>query len=286
MTALWIGLGVAFAGAVIIGLGGEWLRRRLGRAKQNKSSLGSVWQRLYALNWGEVGTNNYGFAPAEGNHPERFQHQMYRELLKRLRAKRPLVPGMSLLEVGCGRGGGLMALLEEAGDGAFDATGLDIAASAIAYAQATHRRSGLRFMQGNGLDLPFADRSFDVVLNVEASKASGDRPAFLREVARVLKPNGVLLLADSARARRVERLAGDLAQAGFTAELEDITENVVAACRADSGRRKALLARTPLLARTAYRGALANYAGVEGSKRFRDFETGAKRYLMTVAERA
>ena len=41
-------------------------------------------------NWGETTTNNYGFAPAEGDHPQRFQHQMYRELLRLLKAKRPL----------------------------------------------------------------------------------------------------------------------------------------------------------------------------------------------------
>lgn len=52
MTALWIGLVVAFAGAVVIGLGGEWLRRRLRRSDANLGTRGSLWTRLHALNRG------------------------------------------------------------------------------------------------------------------------------------------------------------------------------------------------------------------------------------------
>ena len=43
-----------------------------------------LYDRLYALRWGETTTNNYGFAPAEGVGPERFQIQLYAELLKLL----------------------------------------------------------------------------------------------------------------------------------------------------------------------------------------------------------
>ena len=40
-----------------------------------------LYDRLYSLNWGETTTNNYGFAPAEGHQAERFQLQLYSELL-------------------------------------------------------------------------------------------------------------------------------------------------------------------------------------------------------------
>ena len=33
---------------------------------------------FYALDWGDTATNNYGFAPADEDHPQRFQRQMYR----------------------------------------------------------------------------------------------------------------------------------------------------------------------------------------------------------------
>jgi hypothetical protein len=54
-----------------------------GKAAASKSAR---YELLYALPWAEVTTNNFGFAPAPGNHPERFQLQMYAELYKRLLA--------------------------------------------------------------------------------------------------------------------------------------------------------------------------------------------------------
>ena len=85
---------------------------------------------------------------------------------------------MKLLEVSCGRGGGLNAFVAAA-PGIFDATGLDVAASAIAFCRSTYGENDrLRFVEGSALDLPFPDASFDVVLNVEASNDYGDRPRF------------------------------------------------------------------------------------------------------------
>ena len=43
-------------------------------------------------------------------------------------------------------------------------------------------------MHGDAESLPFADRSFDAVINVEASHAYPHFPRFLAEVARVLRP--------------------------------------------------------------------------------------------------
>ena len=60
-----------------------------------------------SLNWGETTTNNYGFAPAEGGGPERFQLQLYGELLKLLNVS-PVESGFErVVEISCGRGGGL-----------------------------------------------------------------------------------------------------------------------------------------------------------------------------------
>ena len=51
-------------------------------------------------------------------------------------------------------------------------------------------------MHGNAESLPFADESFDAVINVEASHGYPDFPRFLAEVARVLRPGGHFLYAD------------------------------------------------------------------------------------------
>ena len=286
MNPLMIALGGAAVGALAYG-GGFALQRTLRRARDDHARRPALWNRFYAMDWGDTATNNYGFAPAEGDHPQRFQHQMYRELLKRLTDKRPLEPGMTLLEVSCGRGGGLNAFLAAA-PGMFDATGLDVAASAVAFCRSTYGTSDrLRFVEGSALDLPFPDSSFDVVLNVEASNDYGDRPRFFAEVARVLKPGGLFLYTDSFRAAQADQMKAELAAAGFDAEFTDITDNVAEACRLDSPRRRELIQRhAPLLGRLMFRRQLDNYAGVEGSAKYRQFAERRRAYLMTAAAKA
>ena len=127
-----LAIGAVGAAALVALGGGPALRRYLRGARDDHRRRPALWNRFYAMDWGDTTTNNYGFAPAEGDHPQRFQHQMYRELLRRLIAKRPLTPGMKLLEISCGRGGGLNAFIAAA-PGVFDATGLDVAGSAIAF---------------------------------------------------------------------------------------------------------------------------------------------------------
>jgi SAM-dependent methyltransferase len=164
-----------------------------GKAAASKSER---YELLYALPWAEVTTNNYGFAPAPGDHPERFQLQMYAELHKRLRAA-GATTGPRLLEISCGRGGGLRHLVDLSDDNLF-AVGLDLSSHAIRFCQAQHGRPGrLAFVRGDALRLPFAAGSFDVVVNVEASHAYGDDAALLAEVSRVLSPGGLFAYADS-----------------------------------------------------------------------------------------
>lgn len=259
------------------------MHRRWLRLRKDRSRRPALWNRFYSVDWGETATNNYGYAPASGDHPERFQHQMYLEMLGELRAVRPLRPGMSLLEVSCGRGGGLMALLSQAPE--LDATGLDVAEAAIDFCRRTHGESErLRFVQGSALDLPFPNGHFDVLLNVEASNDYPDREQFFREAARVLKPDGVLLYTDTVPDGRREKIERGLAAAGFRASFRDISGNVVEACRADTPRRRAVIRRhAPLPARLFLKDQLANYAALEGSGKFNAFVDGRRGYVMTAA---
>lgn len=279
-------LGISGAAAIAFALAGgpKGVGRYLRRLRDDHSRRPALWNRFYALDWGDTTTNNYGFAPAQGDHPQRFQHQMYRELLRLFEQKRPLEPSLRLLEVSCGRGGGLDAFVSAA-PGVFDATGLDVAASAITYCRAAFGENDrLRFVEGSALDLPFADASFDVVLNVEASNDYGDRARFLAEVARVLKPQGLFLYTESFRVAKAAQMKAEMANAGFDAEFTDITANVAEACRLDSPRRRELFRRNvPLIGRMLFSRQLANYAGVEGSDKCRQFAERQRAYLMTAA---
>ena len=153
---------LAASGALLVDFG-------LRRLKASHGRRAKLWERLYGLAWGEVTTNNYGYAPADGSSPERFQLQMYLEHLKALKDSGWMRPHTDLLEVSCGRGGGLAHLVEQ-WPGSLDAVGLDLSRNALAACEATHGHlDNLRFVRGSALALPFPDASFDVLLNVEAS---------------------------------------------------------------------------------------------------------------------
>ena len=79
-------------------------------------------------------------------------------------------------------------------------------------------------------------------------------------------------------------MKAELAAAGFAAEFTDVTANVAEACRLDSPRRRELIRRqAPLVGRLLFERQLDNYAGVEGSSKYRQFAEGRRAYLMTAA---
>lgn len=278
-TAILAGAGIGFTAM-------KATQFALRKARDDHAKRPALWNRFYAVDWGDTTTNNYGFAPAEGDHPQRFQHQMYLELLHRLREQREITPGMKLLEVSCGRGGGLNALLARAPE--IEAVGLDVAHTAIDFCRRTYGESErLRFVQGSALELPFPDFSFDVLLNVEASNDYGDRGRFFREAARVLKPDGILLYADTMKQGGREAMEQDLESAGFRAEFRDITQNVAEACRLDTPRRREVIRRhAPWASKLLLRRQLENYAAIEGTKKYAAFAEGRRTYVMTAAVKA
>ncbi|MGE0542227.1 MAG: class I SAM-dependent methyltransferase [Dehalococcoidia bacterium] len=90
-----------------------------------------------------------------------------------------------ILDLGCGTGGVLQHL------GTFgDAIGLDPAPEAAKYCG----RRQLPMVIGSGMELPFADASFDAVLALDVIEHVPDDVALLREARRILRPGGVLLV--------------------------------------------------------------------------------------------
>lgn len=134
-----------------------------------------------------------GVEPAEYDKMDAVEQELwwYRALhthILDLVRQRP--PGTRLLDAGCGTGGLLTRLREDLPD--LDAVGLDYAHAAASRAQA---KAGLAVVAGTVLDLPFADRSFGMVvsLDVLCHAAVEPEPA-LREMTRVLQPGGKLVL--------------------------------------------------------------------------------------------
>jgi len=98
--------------------------------------------------------------------------------------------GKQALEVGCG--GGLVC--EEIARLGFDVTGIDPSGPSLEAAIRHARMSGLeiRYERAAGEFLPYRGRSFDVVFCFDVLEHVRDLAQVIREVARVLKPGGVL----------------------------------------------------------------------------------------------
>ena len=108
-----------------------------------------------------------------------------------------LVAGMRVLDVGSGLGGPSRAIAREFG---CRVTGVDLTDEYCRVATLLAERSGLAhlvsYRQGDALDLPFPDASFDVVWTQHVAMNVPDKAALYREMGRVLRPGGALALYD------------------------------------------------------------------------------------------
>jgi SAM-dependent methyltransferase len=91
----------------------------------------------------------------------------------------------AVLDVACGRGHGSIH---------FDTyTGVDISEESVAAAVSSY--PGKTFIVGDALDLPFPDSTFDSVVSLETIEHLHEQEAFVKELSRVIKPGGTLILS-------------------------------------------------------------------------------------------
>lgn len=108
---------------------------------------------------------------------------------RRIRARVAEMPGHRALDVGCGPTPVAAMSLRDTG---FRATGIDVSAEIVGIARDT--TEGVELVVGDGEALPFADASFDVLTCDDTLEHAFDQQAMVREMARVLRPGGRLLL--------------------------------------------------------------------------------------------
>lgn len=93
-------------------------------------------------------------------------------------------PGMTVGEFGCGPGRGTLYLLERG----LHVIALDISRHSLLLARGRAKRA--RFVQASNLDLPFADRTFDLVVSDGVIHHTPDPHLAFAENVRVLRPGG------------------------------------------------------------------------------------------------
>lgn len=168
------------------------------RSYQSSDSVANSYDQwtedgILEFYWGEhIHLGHYGSPPRRKNFLQAkydFVHEMvaWGELDQ-------LPVGSTVLDVGCGFGGSSRILAKDYG---FSVTGITISPKQVQRAQSlTPLDLDAQFKVDDAMALSYPDASFDVVWSVEAGPHMPDKAVFAKELMRVLKPGGVLVLAD------------------------------------------------------------------------------------------
>ena len=156
-----------------------------GRKEHYRSFVNSYYDLVtdfYRFGWGD----SFHFAPrnsGESFKASLLRHQTY--LSDRLSLK----PGMQVLDVGCGIGGPMGTLARHSGA---NFIGINNNAYQIKCAKRITRdvQSQCDFIQGDYMQIPAGDNSYDAAFAIEATPHAPDKTALFREIMRILRPGG------------------------------------------------------------------------------------------------
>lgn len=213
----------------------------------------------------------------ETDEKNRYSAQLYHLVASNVEIK-----NKNILEVGCGRGGGLSYInryfLPEF------VTGVDLNAKAIEFCKNHYTEKNNTFIQANAQELPFKNTIFDAVINVESSHRYLHMDLFLNEVKRVLKPDGYFSFTDFRLTNEIDTLHKQIVKAGFSIEKqENITENVVEALKLATPSREAIVKK---LIPKFLHGLGKNFAATEKTETYKRFDTKYYEYVFYVLKNA
>lgn len=231
----------------------------------------------------EVTFMNYGFH--KENHDIKLEEKdlinMYSAKLYDYVATSVDIKDKNILEVGCGRGGGISYVNRYLKPKL--ATGIDLNDKAIEFCKKNYADQNIKFEVGNAEHLQFEDNCFDAVINVESSHRYVQFNKFLSEAYRVLKPGGHLLLADFRFDYQVEKLTTQMQESEFEVlKYEIITPNVLKALVKSSADTERLIKN---MAPRFLHGIAKQFAATEGSHTFRKFSAREYEYVLYVLKK-
>lgn len=140
------------------------------------------------------------FLPDECNGEIAIEHYQRYQLAKQL------VKDKVVLDSACGDGYGSSLLAESA----FKVVGLDIDEAVVEKANQKYGNSKLSYIAGSVENLPFDDAIFDIIVSYETIEHVNEKiqNSFLKEIKRVLKPDGILIISTPNKAVYTDLVKG------------------------------------------------------------------------------
>jgi len=224
---------------------------------------------------------NYGYEEdppmalplAARDEPDRYPIQLYHRT-----ATQVDLVGKNVLEVSCGHGGGASYLTRTMRPASY--TAVDLNPAGINFCRQRHTVRGLHFLRGNAEQLPFADESFDAVINVEASHCYAQCARFFEEVARLLCSGGRFVYTDLRSSERVADWEAAIADAPLRlTSREVINDQVVRGLGHNSQRLLGQFGRR-LPSIGFLHGIARDFVGGPGSRSYDDLVSGHLTYQL------
>lgn len=243
----------------------------------------AVWKKLYQYLSKKYPTAawtfmNYGYEPF--NQPiqiplkaeeenDRYMIQLYHHV-----ATAVDLMNKDVVEIGSGRGGGASYIKRYLKPKTM--IGVDYSKNAIKFSNKQHSVEGLTFMHGDAENLPLANESVDVVVNIESSHCYGSMKKFVEQVGRVLRPGGYFLFADLRPSEEMDALDKTFSDAGFEVlKKELISKEVVNAMDAFHEFKLAFFQN---MVKGWLKKPLNDFVGVKGSNIHKELSNGEMVY--------
>lgn len=185
---------------------------RVHSAQLQSRTLQDIWHNAYGDDY-----------PAEVNPSAFYSRPTFQQLVSGLQIE----PGQTIVDLGCGNGGAGLWVAQDLG---VKLIGIDLSAAGVAAGTETARALGLgdtaRFLEGDMTATGLASASCDGALSLDVLCFVPDKPAALREVARILRPGARFGIttweqegySDRLKAAQLTDHAPTLAEAGFDVE--------------------------------------------------------------------
>lgn len=144
--------------------------------------MGELFRRTIpsrSLNW----TGERLISPMHGPIEDEHLHRYF--------VARELCRGKNVLDVASGEGYGTALLAQTA----LSAIGVEIDPNSVVHASSFYVAPNLKYLAADARNLPVDSNSIDVVVSFETLEHVSDHDRFLAEVARVLRPEGLLFIS-------------------------------------------------------------------------------------------